>query len=116
MYYYGLNRHIVDKRREGTILFFPEIVTLSSAAENNLTVFKNEYVPHLAGKIILTNMIYSDFYFFDKSNLVRILTPHKEIKGETNVFRKREKSYQRLAFTGCIKSQTTYRVLFQLVE
>lgn len=39
MYYYGLKLHMVGQRREGAIPF-PEIVVLSSAAENDLTVSK----------------------------------------------------------------------------
>ncbi|MFR3331768.1 MAG: transposase [Odoribacter splanchnicus] len=91
MYYYGLKLHMVGQRREGAIPF-PEIVVLSSAAENDLTVFKNECVPYLAGKTILADKIYSDFSFFGDSNPVKVLTPHKEIKGETEVIRQREKA------------------------
>ena len=91
MYYYGLKLHMVGQRREGAIPF-PEIVVLSSAAENDLTVFKNECVPYLAGKTIFADKIDSDFSFFGDSNPVKVLTPHKEIKGETEVIRQREKA------------------------
>ena len=67
MYYYGMKLHLVGQRREGTIPF-PEIVVLSPAAENDLTVFKNECVPYLAAKTILADKIYSDFSFFNESN------------------------------------------------
>lgn len=38
MHYYDLKLHMVGQRREGAIPF-PEIVVLSAAAENDLTVF-----------------------------------------------------------------------------
>ena len=91
MYYYGLKLHMVGQHRDGRIPF-PEIVAMSSAAENDLTVFKNECVPHLAGKTILADKIYSDFSFFGDRSPVKVLTPHKEIKGEPEVIRQREKA------------------------
>ena len=36
--------------------------------------------------------IYSDFSFFNESNPVKVLTPHKEIKGETEVLKQRDKA------------------------
>ena len=39
MYYYGLKLHMVGQRREGTIPF-PEMMAITSASENDLTVFK----------------------------------------------------------------------------
>lgn len=96
MYYYGLKLHLVGQRREGAIPF-PEIVVLSSAAENDLTVFKNECVPYLAGKTIFADKIDSDFSFFGDSNPVKVLTPHKEIKGEPEVIRQREKAAKDLS-------------------
>lgn len=55
-------------------------------------VFKNECVPYLYGKTILADRIYSDFSFFNESNPVKVLTPHKEIKGEADVIRQRKKA------------------------
>ena len=36
--------------------------------------------------------IYSDFSFFDESNPVKVITPHKEIKGEPEILKQREKA------------------------
>lgn len=77
MYYYGLKLHMVGHHREGAIPF-PEIVVLSAAAENDLTVFKNECVPYLAGKTILADKIYCDFSFFGDSNPVKVLRRLRE--------------------------------------
>lgn len=91
MYYYGMKLHMVGQRREGT-LPFPEMITLTPASDNDLTVFKSECVPYLSGKTVLADKIYSDFSFFNESNPVKVLTPHKEIKGEPEVLKQREKA------------------------
>ncbi len=41
MYYYGMKLHMVGQRREGT-LPFPEMITLTPASDNDLTVFKSD--------------------------------------------------------------------------
>lgn len=91
MYYYGMELHMVGQRREGTIPF-PEMTVLTPALENDLTVFKNECAPYLSEKTVLGDKIYSDFSFFNESNPVKMLTPHKEIKGEPEVIKQREKA------------------------
>ena len=91
MYYYGVKLHMVGQLRKGKIPF-PEMIVLTSASENDLTVFKNECVPYLNGKTVLADKIYSDFSFFGDSNPVKVLTPYKEIKNEPKVIRQREKA------------------------
>lgn len=90
MYYYGMKLHMVGQRREGT-LPFPEMIALTPASDNDLTVFKSECVPYLSGKTVLADKIYSDFSFFNESNPVKVLTPHKEIKGEPEVLNRGRK-------------------------
>ena len=91
MYYYGMELHMVGQRREGTIPF-SEMTVLTPALENGLTVFKNECAPYLSEKTVLGDKIYSDFSFFNESNPVKMITPHKEIKGEPEVLKQREKA------------------------
>lgn len=91
MSYYGMKLHMVGQRREGRITF-PEMMALTLASDNDLTVFKNEFVPYLYGKIVLADKIYSDFSFFGESNPVKVLTPHKEIKGGSEVLKQRDKA------------------------
>ena len=81
---------MVGQRKEGTIPF-SGMIALIPESENDLTVFKNECVPYLAEKTVLADKIYSDFSFFNESNLVKVLTPHKEIKGEIEVLKQRKK-------------------------
>ena len=91
MYYYGMKLHMVGQRRKGTIPF-PEMIILTPASDNDLTVFKNECAPDLSGRTVLGDKIYSDFSFFNESNPVKVLTPHKEIKGEPEVLKQRDKA------------------------
>ena len=82
---------MVGQRREGTIPF-PEMMAITPASENDLTVFKCKCVPHLSGKTVFADKIYSDFSFFNENTPVKVLTPHKGIKGEPVVIRQREKA------------------------
>ena len=91
IYYYGMKLHMVGQRKKWTISF-PKMIVLTSASENDLTVFKNECVPYLSGKTILADKIYSDFSFFSDSIPIKVLTLHKEIKNKTRVIRQREKA------------------------
>ena len=70
MYYYGMKLHTVGQLRKGRIPF-PEMIVLTSASENNLTILKKECVPYLDGKTILADKIYSDSSFFGGSNPVK---------------------------------------------
>lgn len=91
MYYYGMKLHMVGQRREGTIPF-PEIIALTPASDNGLTVFKKRMRPISVRKNRSCGQIYSDFSFFDESNPVKVITPHKEIKGEPEILKQREKA------------------------
>lgn len=84
MYYYGLKLHTVAFRRKGTIPF-PEMLILSSAEENDLTVLKREAADTLENRNVFADKIYSDFSFWDQKYQekgVTMLTPVKAIKGE----------------------------------
>lgn len=89
MYYYGMKLHMVGQQRKGTVPF-SEIIALASASENDLTVFKAEYMPSVR-KTVLANKVYSDFSFFNVSYTIKVLTPHKEITGESEALKHREK-------------------------
>lgn len=100
MYYYGMKLHMVGQQREGTIPF-PEMIVLTPASENDLTVFKNECVPYLSETTVLADKIYSDFSFFNESNPVKMLTPHKrlrESRKSSNRERKRPEIFSRKLF------------------
>lgn len=79
MYYYGMKLHMIGERREDTIPF-PEILAIAPASENDLTVFKSECVPYLAGKTVLADKIYCDFSFFNEDNPVKMLTPKRRLR------------------------------------
>ena len=63
MYYFGLKLHALAFRREGTIPF-PEMILLSSAEENDLTVLKREAADSLINRNIFADKIYSDFSYW----------------------------------------------------
>ena len=93
-YYYGMKLHLVGMRVKGHIPF-PHQLVLSPASENDLTVFKRECVPSIAGKTIFADKIYRDNDFWSeegsrKSN--ELLTPIKAIKGVSDVEKQRNKA------------------------
>ncbi|MGM9735181.1 MAG: transposase [Candidatus Cryptobacteroides sp.] len=93
-YYYGMKLHLVGMRVKGHIPF-PYQLVLSPASENDLTVFKRECVPSLAGKTIFADKIYRDNGFWSeerskKSN--ELLTPVKAIKGASEEEKQRNKA------------------------
>ena len=93
-YYHGLKLHIVGYRRKGH-LPFPYRIVLSSASENDLSVFKRECVPAIADKTIFADKIYRDNGFWNverasKNNV--LLTPVKAVKGATEEERQRNKA------------------------
>lgn len=102
MYYYGMKLHLVGQKIDRK-LPYPEIITLTSAEENDLAVFKRECVPYLYGKTILGDKIYSDSSFFNDTCPVKMLTPCKQIKGEAEVITQREKAARDLFSTAVSK-------------
>lgn len=56
MYYFGLKLHTLALRRVGTIPF-PEMIILSSADENDLTVLKREAADNLVNRNIFADKI-----------------------------------------------------------
>ena len=105
MYYFGLKLHTVAFRRKGTIPF-PEMIILSSAEENDLTVLKREAADKLTHRNIFADKIYSDFSFWgnkQQEQEVTMLTPVKAIKGEDNIITQREKAGRDLFSTAVSK-------------
>lgn len=93
-YYHGLKMHFVGMRRDGH-LPFPYQIILSSASENDLTVFKRECVPSLGGKTIFADKIYRDNAYWKKENETKsnnLLTPIKGVKGTTKEEKQRNKA------------------------
>lgn len=60
--------HMVEQQMEGIISFL-EIIALTPASDNDLTVFKSECVPYLSGKTVLADKIYIYVSFFNESSL-----------------------------------------------
>ena len=105
MYYFGLKLHTLVFRRKGTIPF-PEMLILSSAAENDLTVLKTEAADSLANISVFADKIYSDFSFWGEKQReigLDMLTPVKAIKAEEPVITQREKAHRDLFSTAVSK-------------
>lgn len=104
-YYHGLKLHLVGMRRKGHIPY-PYQLILSSASENDLTVFKRESVPYLRNTTIFADKIYGDSEFWARENEVKgniILTPVKATKGQTKEERQRNKAADDL-FSSAVSS------------
>ena len=105
MYYYGLKLHTVAFQRKGTIPS-PEILILSSAEENDLTVLKREAADTLENRYVFADKIYSDFSFWEQKYQekgVTMLTPVKAIKGEHTSITQRMKAARDLFSTAVSK-------------
>ena len=105
MYYFGLKLHTIAFRRQGTTPF-PEMLILSSAEENDLTVLKREATDSITNREIFADKIYSDFPYWEQKfnqQAVSMFTPVKAIKGEKEVITKREKAAKDLFSTAVSK-------------
>jgi hypothetical protein len=84
MFYYGIKLHTLAFRREHQ-LPFPEQLLISSAAENDLNVFRNAW-SKIEHRTFFGDKIYHDHDFFDRlyetQNAV-MLTPVKAVKGQS---------------------------------
>ena len=95
-YYHGLKLHLP----------FPFQIVLSSASENDLTVFKRECVPAIAGKTIFADKIYRDNPYWGQEREYKhneLLTPVKAVKGATEQEKQRNKAADDL-FSAAISS------------
>lgn len=114
MYYFGLKLHALAFRREGTIPF-PEMILLSSAEENDLTVLKREAADSLINRNIFADKIYSDFSYWGNKQQEQgttMLTPVKAIKGEQPVITQREKAGRELFSTAVSKVRQPIEAFF----
>ena len=111
---FGLKLHALAFRREGTIPF-PEMILLSSAEENDLTVLKREAADSLINRNIFADKIYSDFSYWGNKQQEQgttMLTPVKAIKGEEPVITQREKAGRELFSTAVSKVRQPIEAFF----
>jgi hypothetical protein len=82
MYYYGLKIHVNAMVRKGA-LPLPECIVVSSAAENDLNVFRDNW-HGMTGRVFYGDKIYMDedwFKTFEEQTGSIMLTPVKAVKG-----------------------------------
>jgi hypothetical protein len=84
MFYYGVKLHALAFRREKQ-LPFPEQLLITSAAENDLNVFRNAW-SNIENRTFFGDKIYHDHDFFERlyetQNAI-MLTPVKAVKGQS---------------------------------
>jgi hypothetical protein len=98
-YYYGLKLHALAFRRKDT-LPFPERIVFSSADENDLSVFKENWGDAIANRTCFGDKIYSDFKYFNQEKTtiqkIEMQTPVKAIKGEPVEITQRNRAFNDL--------------------
>jgi len=94
MFYHGMKLHALSFRRKGRIPF-PEHLLCTPTSVNDLEAFKLAFGDSLNDRIVFGDKSYCDKdYFLEKeatSNLT-MFTPHKNVKGESDVIRMREQA------------------------
>ena len=95
MYYYGVKLHVAGYRRQNSIPY-PEMIVVTPASENDLTVFKRECAGSMTGKTVFGDKIYADSTFFNETSTIQMLTPCKVVKGEPEGIKKMEKAVKDL--------------------
>ena len=105
-YYYGLKLHALAFRRKGTIPF-PESLTYTPAEDNDLTVFKQAWGNTISNRTIFGDKICSDFEYFNEKKAqiknIKMLTPVKAIKAQSEQEKLRNKAYNDLFSTAVSK-------------
>ena len=100
MHYYGLKLHALCFRRKGR-LPFPEYIQISGASVNDLTALKG-FAHRLYNKILFGDKIYVDKSYWEtlsKDNNVQMMTPVKNVKGQSEEERQRNKAHNDLFST-----------------
>lgn len=117
MYYFGLKLHTLAFRREGVIPF-PEMIILSLAEENDLTVLKREAANYLINRDILADKIYSDLLLGKRTARTRAnyADSRQRQKGRRFYYYSKTESGQRTIFNCGIKGKITDKIFFQLAE
>jgi Transposase DDE domain len=118
IYYFGLKLHVLAFRRKGK-LPVPEMLVVTSAAENDLEAFRS-LMPDPSNRSIFGDKAYSDLEL--QENLLKnantsILTPVKLVKGETLMTRQFKKAADDLFSTAVSSIRQPIESLFNwLIE
>lgn len=93
LYYYGLKVHTLDFFTPKKMPF-PEKMVITSASENDLNVFKQEWA-NIPNRTFFGDKIYIDSEFFKELDFKRnssMLTPVKAVKGQPEVIKQQNKA------------------------
>jgi hypothetical protein len=111
MYYYGLKIHINGRVRKG-MLPLPECIVVSSAAENDLNVFRDNWYD-MNNRVFYGDKIYTDedwFKVFEQQTGSIMLTPVKAVKGMADRLKKLNKAADDL-WSKAVHCKTADRVV-----
>ena len=82
-------------------------MTVTPAADNDLTVFKQARGDYISDTVIFGDKIYSDFEYFNddkkQKRNIEMYTPVKAIKGQSEQEKQRQKAYNDLFSTAVSK-------------
>lgn len=96
LHYYGVKLHALTRYRKGT-LPFPERIDLTAASVNDMKLFKS-IAPELSSCVVFADKMYADQCWEQtwREKQLAVITPIKNVKGETAEQRHREKAYRDL--------------------
>ena len=118
MYYYGLKLHSLAQYHAGH-LPHPDMLLLSKASENDLTCLKPIALT-LQNRLLFGDKIYGFEEFWNDrktQNNVDMLTPIKDVKGQSEVEKQRNKAFNELFSTAVSKIRQPIESLFNwLIE
>lgn len=118
MYYHGLKLHALAYRRPNH-LPFPESIVITSAAENDLNVFKENWNT-ITNRSFYGDKIYQDTEFFDKTQECynsTMFTPVKAVKGQPEIIKQINKAANDLFSTAVSRVRQPIEALFNwLIE
>lgn len=117
IWYYGLKLHVLGFHRPGQVPL-PEALVLTEASESDLNVFRQNW-----GSILNRNFfgdkIYHDLPYFDSLNKHQnsiMHTPVKEVKGQAECLRQRDKAANDLFSTAVSRIRQPIESLFNWLE
>ena len=118
MYYYGLKIHALAYYRPHH-LPFPESIVITSASENDLNAFKQNW-SDILNRTFYGDKIYMDTKYFqnlETSNNSIMLTPVKDIKGTPDNIKQQDKAFNDLYSRAVSKVREPIESLFSwLIE
>jgi hypothetical protein len=117
IWYYGLKLHVLGFQRSGQIPI-PEALVITEASENDLNVFRQNW-GGIHNRLFFGDKIYHDQPYFDslaKHQSSIMYTPVKEVKGQADCLRQRDKAANDLFSAAVSRIRQPIESLFNWLE